>query len=297
MTAIPLASQNISAADSKSTPRDHDSERHPQRSQPPANMTGTAVSSSNKSRGALEISTILNSPPPPIKVAPTTDTLNSPPLSDALSRRVPDTRRLGAPAAQQQQQQQAATACSTPFSGGDAYTHAPGYQAGTPHSSADASRRSYSASPYACASSFVGGYQPAIQGQHGSLYAMPLESHHGSGQVTLNTPNGPIIAPYDTTTGSLAQHEKRKKNANASSRFRQRKKQMEMENTRRMEELEHKLKTTEEARDLYRNQRDDLRRIIEYAQVNRGQLPPLPKGLFEGSGGGSGGGGGGRRED
>jgi len=116
MTAIPLASsQNISAArDSKSPPHDHDSERPPQRSQSqpppppllppqqqpyfedvPANTTGTAVSSSNtsfqaqiseaspvaKSRGALEISTILNCPPPslPIKVTTTPDTLNYPP--------------------------------------------------------------------------------------------------------------------------------------------------------------------------------------------------------------------------
>ena len=255
-----------------------------------------------KSRGALEINTILNPPPPspPIKVATKPDTLNSPPPSDALSRR-------SAPAAQQQQQQQAATARSPPFSGGE-YTHASGYEAGTPHSSPDASRWSYLAygtasSPYA----FFGGYQPTIQDQHGSLYAMPLGSHYGSGQVTLNTPDGPIIAPYDTTTGSRAQHEKRRKNANSSSRFRKRKKEKEIENTRRMEELEHNLKTTKE-------ERDYLRSIIESALGNRGQLPPLLKGLFDprategqeygdgaggttGSGGGSGGEGGGRRED
>jgi len=106
--------------------------------------------------------------------------------------------------------------------------HAPGYEAGTPHSSVDARWQSYLAyatasSPYAHASSFVGGYHPAIQDQHGSLYTMPLDSHHGSGQVTLNTPDGPIIAPYDTTMGSLAHHEKWKRNASASSRFRKRK--------------------------------------------------------------------------
>jgi len=187
---------------------------------------------------------------------------------------------------QQQQQQQTAHAHGQPFSGGDAYTHAPGYGTGTPHSAADASPRSYSAytsapSPYTHASSFVGGYQPAIQDQHGSLYAIPLGSHHGSGQVTLNTPDGPIIAPYDTTSGSLAQHEKRKKNASASSRFRKRKKEKEIENTRRMEELEHNLKKMEEERDFYRNQRDYLRGIIVHAQQNRGQLPPLPPGLFD----------------
>ena len=81
-----------------------------------------------------------------------------------------------------------------------------------------------------------------------------------------------------------------------------------------MEELEHNLKTTEEEGDFYRNQRDYLCSIIEDALGNRGQLPPLPKGLFDamaaevqeygdgaggttGPGGGSGGGVGGRRED
>ncbi|KAI5858384.1 hypothetical protein BZA05DRAFT_469700 [Tricharina praecox] len=418
-------SQNISAArDSKSPPRDHDSEQRLQRPQqqqqqqtyhehPPTTTASTAVSSTSTSftsqtseasgpsavvgspvarprGGALDVSAILNSPPPQLRRQqqqhqrprvspydasrrPSLANINSPQSPQALgrlgsvlqsrppspievgpsSRRTPTAQlpgpgqmrrhagrnsmtgvlsaqdhpfplmspprgspsfhpasRLGAPSTppaslqpphlppappppthhhlQQQQpnQQQTAPAHNQPFSGGDAYTHAPGYGIGTPHSSADASPRSFSAyttaySPYNHASSFVGGYQPAIQDQHGSLYAIPLGSHHGSGQVTLNTPDGPIIAPYDTTSGSLAQHEKRKKNASASSRFRKRKKEKEIENTRRMEELEHNLKKMEEERDFYRNQRDYLRGIIVHAQQNRGQLPPLPPGLFD----------------
>jgi hypothetical protein len=116
---------------------------------------------------------------------------------------------------------------------------------------------------------------------HQGHYGMGLGSQHGSGHVMVNTPDGAMVAPLDITSGSMAQHEKRRKNASASSRFRKRKKEKEAENNRRMEELEQNLKRAEEERERYRQERDYYRQLIVHAQQQGGQLPPLPAGLFE----------------
>jgi len=76
---------------------------------------------------------------------------------------------------------------------------------------------------------------------------------HGYHMMSLNTAEGAIHIPVNTTAASRSADEKRKRNAGASARFRQRRKEREREMSTRISDLEQRLKKVEEERDYYRD--------------------------------------------
>jgi hypothetical protein len=94
--------------------------------------------------------------------------------------------------------------------------------------------------------------------------------------MSLNTSEGAIHIPVNTTAASRSADEKRKRNAGASARFRQRRKEREREMSTRINDLEQRLKKVEEERDYYR----DL--ALRLQQRSGGPLLSSPRGIAQG---------------
>ena len=181
---------------------------------------------------------------------------------------------------QQQQQQQFQGASYAPLG------YAPGYTMGTPHSSATASPLpaygGFSSAPGFAAHPAV--TQPIYHAQmQQTLGGSMIQhvGHYGMG-MALELPGGHGFVPVslDTESGGKLRSEKRRKNAEASNRFRKRKKEREVQTSRRVAELEQKLKKAEDERSYYQRERNFFHNIIVQARQNGGRLPPLPPEMF-----------------
>jgi hypothetical protein len=88
------------------------------------------------------------------------------------------------------------------------------------------------------------GFDPAVSP---SVYQQTLGRSMG---MALEPPGAYSFIPFivDTESGSKLRSEKRRKNAEESARFRKRKKERELQTSKRVAELEQKLKEVEEER-------------------------------------------------
>ena len=117
--------------------------------------------------------------------------------------------------------------------------------------------------------------------------------------MALNTSEGAIHIPVNTTAASRSADEKRKRNAGASARFRQRRKEREREMSTRISDLEQRLKKVEDERDYYRDLALRSQQQQQQQQQQRPGRPPQqhppslasPRGIGPGEGSGGGGGG------
>ena len=153
------------------------------------------------------------------------------------------------------------TSPAPPYGHGPAHTAPPLFNGGPPSAATDTG------------SSYSG--TPALPPER---YSIPITSSSQSSYqlLTLETQQGPRQIPVDVQAASKVADEKRKRNAGASARFRARRKQKEAEANTTISKLQRQLRESNEDRDFYIRERDELATLL-YQTPGGGRHFPRPR--------------------